>query len=110
MRADMAQYLVDRVSTVAEDLGLRIGEPGCTANIVVIAADDPDAAALQLTTANIRAFRPGGPGMDAGPDAMRRFQTSDSPVRWWSISMPIDTVTRALVRSATYTSCTLTLR
>jgi len=30
LRREAAQYLVDRVSTVAEDLGLNTGDPGCT--------------------------------------------------------------------------------
>lgn len=34
LRTEPAQYIVDRVSTVAEDIGLTPGQPGCTPNIV----------------------------------------------------------------------------
>lgn len=95
LRGETAQYLVDRVSTVAEDLGLRIGEPGCRANIVIVATDAPDEVALAMTTENRRVFRAGGPGMDAGEAALERFQRSDRPVRWWSVSMPTEADTGA---------------
>jgi hypothetical protein len=57
LRAEPAQYIVDRVSTVAEDLGVMPGEPGCQPNVIVIASDDPDGLARQLTEERRRAFR-----------------------------------------------------
>ncbi|MGV9006036.1 MAG: hypothetical protein ACOH1H_04765 [Brevundimonas sp.] len=93
LRADVAQYLVDRVSTVAEDLGLRAGGPGCAANVLIIASADPDGLARQLTGERSRAFRMGGSGMDRGSGALRAFVTSDRPVRWWQVAMPVDSET-----------------
>ncbi|MCA3718865.1 MAG: hypothetical protein IM674_11500, partial [Brevundimonas sp.] len=35
-RSDVAQALVDQVSAVAADTGLEIGEPGCSANVLIL--------------------------------------------------------------------------
>lgn len=93
LRTEVAQYLVDRVSTVAEDMGLKPGEPGCAANVLIIASDDPDGLARQLIDERSRAFRMGGTGMDRGAAALRAFASSDRPVRWWQLSMPTDVQT-----------------
>lgn len=93
LRAEPAQYIVDRVSTVAEDLGVIPGEPGCSPNVIIIASDDPDGLARQLTEERRRAFRMGGSGMDRGGDALEAFVSSEAPVRWWQVSMPADSET-----------------
>lgn len=90
LRAEPAQYIVDRVSTVAEDMGLRPGEPGCAPNVIIIASDAPSALAEQLTRDRRRAFRMGGAGMDRGADALEDFIASQAPVRWWQLSMPVN--------------------
>lgn len=88
LEAEAAQYIVDRVSTVAEDLGLSPGQPGCTPNILVIATDQPDELARNMVDRVYHAFRPGGSGMEQGYSALQAFIASDSPVRWWSVSIP----------------------
>ncbi len=88
-----AQYILDRVSTVAEDVGLSPGAPGCTPNVIVIATDQPDELAAQLTKDRRGAFRMGGAGMDRGGDALEDFVASDRPVRWWQVAMPVDSQT-----------------
>lgn len=93
LRAEPAQYIVDRVSTVAEDLGVVPGEPGCPPNVIIIASDDPDGLARQLTEERRRAFRMGGSGMDRGGDALEAFVSSEAPVRWWQVSMPANAET-----------------
>jgi len=93
LRAEPAQYIVDRVSTVAEDLGVMPGEPGCQPNVIIIASDDPDGLARQLTEERRRAFRMGGSGMDRGGDALEAFVASDAPIRWWQVSMPANSET-----------------
>lgn len=95
LRREPAQYIVDRVSTVAEDLGIEPGEPGCTPNVIVVASDDPDTLAAQLVGERQRAFRMGGTGMDRGGVALNAFVESDAPVRWWQVSMPTDSETGA---------------
>lgn len=93
LKPELAQYLADRVSTVAEDIGLNPGAPGCTANVMIIASDQPDDLAEQLVEERRRAFRVGGSGMDRGGDALEDFVASDAPVRWWQVSMPVDSQT-----------------
>ena len=89
LRRDVAQYLVDRVSTVAEDVGLAVGHPGCSANVLIVASGDADALTAGLTERR-RAFRVGGSGMDRGESAFQAFRNSDAPVRWWTVSAPVD--------------------
>ncbi|HCW49718.1 MAG TPA: hypothetical protein DGP25_06865 [Brevundimonas sp.] len=93
LRREAAQYLVDRVSTVAEDLGLSPGDPGCTPNLLIVATADGDAFARELVERRRRALRMGGSGMDRGAAALRDFQETSRPVRWWQVSMPVDSET-----------------
>ena len=93
LRREAAQYVVDRVSTVAEDLGLKAGDPGCTPNLLIIATADGDAFARELVERRRRALRMGGSGMDRGAAALRDFQETSRPVRWWQVSMPVDSET-----------------
>jgi hypothetical protein len=91
LRPDVAQGLIDRVSIIAEGVGLRTGEPGCAANIVVIATDQPNLLAQEMVRQNHRVLRVGGSGMDRGGAALNRFVETTAPVRWWQVSFPIDT-------------------
>jgi hypothetical protein len=93
LRGELRQYILDRVSTVADDIGLNPGAPGCTPNVLIIASDQPDALAKQLVEERGGTFRVGGSGMDRGGDALEDFVESDAPVRWWQVSMPTDSQT-----------------
>lgn len=97
LRAEAAQYLADRISTVAQDIGIPTGAPGCSPNLLVIASSDGNALSQLLVDAAPRSFRMGGAGMDRGGGAFHEFQTSDRPVRWWQLSMPVDSQTGARV-------------
>jgi len=90
LRGETAQYIVDRVSTVAADLGLRTGAPGCKPNVVIIATTQADAFTASMVDRQPRLFVPGGTGMNQSREALDRFKTADRPVRWWTISMPVD--------------------
>lgn len=92
---ETAQYIVDRVSTVAADVGLRTGAPGCTPNIIVAASDAPKGTAAAMIARNRLIFRPGGAGMEMGGARLRAFRDSDQPVRWWPVSIPTDSTTGA---------------
>lgn len=93
LTAEPRQFIVDRVSTIAEDVGLKPGAPGCAPNVIIIATDQPDVLAESLVKERRRAFRMGGSGMDRGGDALEDFVASDAPVRWWQLSMPTDSLT-----------------
>jgi hypothetical protein len=96
LRAEVAQYIVDRASDVARELGLEAGEPGCAANVLIIAAADGQAVADGIVEERRRAFVPGGSGMTRSLSALEDFRTSDAPVRWWHVSAPVDSETGQL--------------
>ena len=89
-----AQYVADRIALLAREVGLKSGEPGCQPDIMIIFTVDADAVAANMVGENPRLFRPGGPVccMQLGLDALDEFVASDSAVRWWHVSMPIDPV------------------
>lgn len=84
-----AQFMVDRVSLLALDAGLEIGEPGCRPEILIVATSDAPALAARLVADNPNGFRPARNSTDLGAAALETFQTSAAPVRWWHISMPV---------------------
>lgn len=90
MRDDPARAMIDRVSDWGHSFGLRIGGPGCKPNVLIIAAENGDEAARSLATTHRRVFHTGTSGTTAGTAALRSFQTSGRPVRWWYNSMPIN--------------------
>lgn len=88
IRADVAQPLVDRISEVAMEYGLRPGDPGCRPNILVTFADDGQAMGDAMVERRRQVFRVGVGGLDRGNVALRDFRASDRPVRWWHVSIP----------------------
>ncbi len=93
LQNEAAQYIVDRVSTVAEDVGLKPGEPGCEPSVLIIAVTDADAFTKQFVEMRPRLFIVGGGGMDRGYSALGRFKTNNQPVRWWTVSVPVNAET-----------------
>jgi hypothetical protein len=89
LRREAAQVIVDRVSAIALDAGLEVGEPGCSPNVLVVAGDDGDAMARGLVQATPFAFRPGYAGASGSARALERFQTNGAPVRWWHVAVPV---------------------
>lgn len=93
LKGEAAQYLVDRISTVGEDLGLRKGEPGCRPNLLIVATDEASAVAEAMVRERRSAFRLGASGTDRGLTALRDFQETERPVRWWQQTMLVDSIT-----------------
>jgi hypothetical protein len=87
------QAIVDRIATRAAELGIEVEGPGCEANIIVIFTVDASAVTRALVEADPRVFRHGGNGIDRGTAALRAFQASERPGRWWSLSVPINSET-----------------
>jgi hypothetical protein len=92
LQKDAAQYIVDRISQAALDVGLEPGEPGCSAQVIIIFTTDAKTLASYLVKHDKRLFLPGMGlgGMARNRDALDAFATSDKPVRWWDVSMPVD--------------------
>jgi len=88
---DAAQYIVDRISAAALDVGLEPGEPGCLPQVNIIFAADGRQLAANMVERDPRLFRPvaGDAGMDLGLEALDDFMESERPVRWWHVSLPI---------------------
>ncbi len=93
LQTDVAQSIVDRVSTIATDIGLKAGEPGCVANLLVIATADGQAMARELVRAKHRSFFIGASGTNHTLASLKAFQDVDRPVRWWQISLPVNSET-----------------
>ena len=89
---DAAQYIVDRISALAAEVGLEPGEPGCMPDVIVIFATNAEEIATYLVKNNKRLFLPGMGlgGMALNRDKLDEFAKSDKPVRWWHTSMPVD--------------------
>jgi hypothetical protein len=92
-----AQYIVDRISSLAKDEGLEAGEPGCKPQVNIIFVTDAKATASLMVERSPRVFRPamGNAGMDLGLEGLDEFTQSDKPVRWWHVAMPVDARTGA---------------
>lgn len=93
IRQDIAQALADHVSRVALEYGLRPGDPGCSANVLIVFAEDGRALADEMVERRRRVFHLGVGGLDRGNVALADFRESDRPVRWWHVSVPINAET-----------------
>ncbi|MDQ7811469.1 hypothetical protein [Brevundimonas sp.] len=89
----VAQPIVDRLAARAGELGIEVEGPGCEANIIVVFTADAGNLTRALVEAEPRVFRGQGGGIDRGGAALRAFQAGERPVRWWSLSVPINTET-----------------
>lgn len=87
-----AQYIVDRISSLALDVGLETGEPGCSPHVNILFATDAAEMASLMVESQPRVFRPAGgnAGTDLGLVALDDFVKSDRAVRWWHVSLPVD--------------------
>lgn len=82
-----AQKLIDQVSLVALAVGLEPGEPGCKPNVLILADSNGDELAARLIKDSPKAFRPEANGAsNLGRTALRKFEKSNAPVRWWHVS------------------------
>lgn len=89
----VAQPIVDRMAERAGELGIEVEGPGCEVNIIVVFTSEAGSLTRALVEAEPRVFRHGGGGIDRGSAALRAFQNSERPIRWWSLSVPIDSET-----------------
>lgn len=96
----VAQVIVDRIALAAADLGIEVQGPGCEADIIVVFTTEAPALTRAMVEAEPRVFRHGGGGIDRGSAALRRFIASERPIRWWTLSVPVDSETgRRAVRA-----------
>lgn len=89
--ADAGQFVINRISDIAEDVGLKPGLPGCRADILILFTADAPTLARRMVDEKPKMFRPfgGTGGTTQGLHAMEDFASSDAPVRWWQVTMPM---------------------
>jgi len=85
LRADYAQLLLDRIAETAVEVGLEVGEPGCKANMIVLATAESDKLAKGMIRDYPEAFAKFDSGIRASRRALDRFAVSRAPVRWWHV-------------------------
>lgn len=100
MERDHAQFMVDRISEMAREVGLEAGEPGCGPTIVVVATDNSAELARLLVEDYDRMMRPVRGISDRGRRGLAEFRDTDAPVRWWHVSLPMDVDTGSLALGA----------
>ena len=91
LEATAAQYVVDRISRQAIDLGVQPGEPGCRPQVNIVFATNATETASFMVKSEPRVFLPvaGNHGTVLGRAALDDFVNSERPVRWWHVSLPV---------------------
>lgn len=90
---DVAEPILNRIADAARDLDIRVREPGCTPNLVIIFTTDGAALATSMVQDDPKVFDVGIGGIARDAAALRAFRTSDAPIRSWSLSFPVDSET-----------------
>ncbi|MBP8062683.1 MAG: hypothetical protein KAY29_02330 [Brevundimonas sp.] len=91
---EAAQAVADRIGDLAASLDIDVGRPGCDPNVVVIFTTDAPGLATAMVERKRRIFdHPQLGAFNRGDAALEGFMTSDAPVRWWHLSMPVDPLT-----------------
>jgi len=88
--ASQAQFLVDRISRRAFDVGLRPGAPGCQANVLVVFTREPNQFAAAMQNRQREFLGDVHAGLEntstRGAAALDDFIATTRPVRWWHVS------------------------
>lgn len=85
-----AQFVADRISQRAYQIGLRPGRSNCRANILIFVTPDADRFTKALTDQFPEVFDPHVTNMhNQGREALEQFVSSDAPVRWWHVSQTV---------------------
>ena len=90
MQERYARYLIDRVAIAALDAGAEVLGPGCKPNVIILATNDAPGLASHLVEEVGLGFRPTDTSTNLGRRELGHFQTSDAPVRWWHVTMPVE--------------------
>jgi hypothetical protein len=98
LEREAAQVMADRMSDVALSLGLPVGEPGCNPNVLVLVTTDAPALAAALVERSPNAFRPKYAGAAQSRRSLDQFVSSDRPIRWWHVALPVTETGNPAVR------------
>jgi len=88
VREEHAQFLADRVSQRAVEVGLRTGKPGCEPDITILVTTEPQKliGAIQNEYTSLFAINNELRTGSLGNAAFEQFKAEDRPVRWWHVS------------------------
>lgn len=95
------EYLSARLTSAAQEAGLAKARPDCQPNIVILFTEDSKALAESLVKKRQGLIKPffNADGTTKGANALHDFVTSDAPVRWWQITVPVDPTGRFFIPS-----------
>ena len=88
VREEHAQFLADRVSQRAVEIGLKTGKPGCEPDVTVLVTTEPQKliTAMQSEYTSLFAINNEARAGSLGNAAFEQFKTEERPVRWWHVS------------------------
>lgn len=86
MREDYARALLDRIAVAAIEVGLEVGEPGCSPNLLIVATPDGPAFTRKMVKDYPDAFAKYDSGIRRSRRDLDRFIASKAPVRWWHVT------------------------
>ena len=101
-----AQYMVDRISQRAFEVGLEAGEPGCQANVLIFVTQNSGELARVIADQYrvYVGYNAHEGAVTQGHEALTRFVESDQPVRWWHVSQTVSANGQVLGESQTQMS------
>ncbi|MEZ5957979.1 MAG: hypothetical protein R3C27_12295 [Hyphomonadaceae bacterium] len=85
---EQGQGIVDRISTRAAEVGLRVGAPGCRANIMLIFTTDPEVVARNIVDErrDLLGYYAHDALSTGGREGLEAFVTTPRPIRWWQVA------------------------
>jgi hypothetical protein len=102
VRREFAEPFIDRIATIATQVGVTVEGPGCRANMLVLFTTDGPGLAKALAQDDPQSFIP---NEQRGPLLTRAdldvFVSSDRPVRWWHLSQDVSEATGQPVQLVT---------
>lgn len=78
-------FIRNRISALAMEVGLIVGQPGCKANLIVVATGNAEELLKDSVKTNKQAFMGDEWTIRPGMRKLKEFIASDDPVRWWFV-------------------------
>lgn len=85
IKPEYADAIQGRITSMALELGLTTGPPGCKPNIFILGTIDGNAATKQLIKDHKKFFRDDEWTISVGQDKLEKFASSNLPVRSWFV-------------------------
>ncbi len=94
-RREVAEQIADTMVEIADEFGVPVNAEACEPNIFIIGAVDGQALAAKWVAERPSEFRPTLPGLRSSElrpsmASLDLFMQAPAPVRWYSLSVPVD--------------------